>query len=234
MKINKASSVLFLILILVIASACGPTVTEMPVEEMPVEEAPPVVEESVEEVPPAQEEGEAASPEEPTPEPTEIMVELPTEIPSTPFGLTSPAFAQGETIPEKFTCDGENVSPQLLIGDAPEGAQAYALIMDDPDAPGGTWVHWVIYNIPAVTREIAEGQPLDAALQDGIAQGTNSSNQTGYAGPCPPSGEHRYFFKLYALDTVLGLPPGMDKETVLQEIEGHIIAESELMGVYSR
>ncbi|MBN2500150.1 MAG: YbhB/YbcL family Raf kinase inhibitor-like protein [Anaerolineales bacterium] len=234
MKIGKAYSIFFLILILVVVSACGPTATEAPVEEAPAEEAAPVEEEQAEEAPPVQEEGETASVEEPTLEPTEIVVELPTEIPSAPFGLTSPAFAQGETIPTQYTCDGEDISPPLLIGDTPEGAQAYVLIMDDPDAPGGTWVHWVLYNIPAETRELAEAQLPDAALEGGIAQGSNSWEATSYGGPCPPSGEHRYFFKLYALDAVLELPPGMDKDTVLQAMEGHVIAESELMGVYSR
>jgi Raf kinase inhibitor-like YbhB/YbcL family protein len=233
-KNSKIQNTLFLILILVIASACGPTVTETPAGEAPLDQPVPVEEEAVGEEMPTQAEGEVEPVAELPTDTPEIVVELPTEIPSAPFGLTSPAFAQGEAIPSQYSCDGVDVSPQLLIGDAPEGAQAYALIMDDPDAPGGTWVHWVLYNIPAGTREIAEGQPADAALPDGSAQGNNSGEQMGYSGPCPPSGEHRYFFKLYALDTILELPPGMDKDAVLAAMEGHVIAESELMGVYSR
>ena len=150
------------------------------------------------------------------------------------FELTSSVFAPGEPIPLKYTCDGEDISPPLQWGDPPPGTQSFALISDDPDAPVGTWVHWVLYNLPAETRALSEAVPPDADLPDGSRHGKNSWSRLGYGGPCPPGGTHRYFFKLYALDTVLGLDAGANKKQLLQAMEGHILAQTEVMGVYTR
>jgi Raf kinase inhibitor-like YbhB/YbcL family protein len=151
-----------------------------------------------------------------------------------PLELTSTALAPGQPIPRKYTCDGENVSPPLRWSDLPQGTQSLAFICDDPDAPAGTWVHWVLYNLPAKARALVEAVPANADLPDGSRQGKNGWGRLGYGGPCPPSGTHRYFFKLYALDTVLGLASGADKSQLLQAMEGHILAQTELMGTYKR
>lgn len=141
--------------------------------------------------------------------------------------LSSPSFTPGETVPTRYTCDGEDVSPPLLIEDIPAGAVCLALVMDDPDAPMGTWDHWVAYDIPVI-GEVPEGvAPLGTP-------GRNSWRRTGYGGPCPPSGVHRYFFRVYALDARLGLPEGASKKHVLAAMQGHVLAEAELMGRYSR
>jgi len=150
------------------------------------------------------------------------------------FELTSTAFVEGEPIPSKYTCDGEDISPPLQWRDPPEGTRSFALIVDDPDAPIGTWVHWVLYNLPAGTRNLAEAIPPDAELSDGSRHGNSSWRRLGYGGPCPPRGTHRYFFKLYALDTVLDLKAGANKKKLLRAMEGHILSQTELMGVYSR
>jgi Raf kinase inhibitor-like YbhB/YbcL family protein len=150
------------------------------------------------------------------------------------MNLTSSAFAQGAMIPKEYTCDGRDISPPLSWSEPPEKTQIFALIMDDPDAPMGTWVHWVIYNIPATVHTLREGVPPNADLPDGSRQGRNSWRRIGYGGPCPPSGTHRYFFKLYALDTMLGLAAGATKEELLKAMEGNILAQAELMGKYSR
>lgn len=152
--------------------------------------------------------------------------------------LTSDAFANGASIPAKYACVGKNISPALAWGDPPAGTQSFALIVDDPDAPGGTWVHWVLYNIPAETRSLAEDLPVTGKnLPQGQGSpfvGRNSSGNIGYDGPCPPSGTHRYFFKLYALDETVGLLPGADKGELLKAMEGHILAQSELVGTFSK
>jgi len=151
-----------------------------------------------------------------------------------PFELTSTAFAPGEPIPRKYSCDGEDISPPLQWSDPPQGTQSLALIADDPDAPLGTWVHWVLYNLPAEARALPEAVPPDAELPDGSRHGQNSWRRLDYGGPCPPSGTHRYVFKLYALDMVLDLKAGASKKQVLKAMEGHILAQAEVMGVYSR
>ncbi len=148
--------------------------------------------------------------------------------------LTSPAFKNGETIPAEYTCDGKDISPSLQWSDAPAGTKSFAVISDDPDAPGGTWVHWVIYNIPAGVRELKKGFPADKKLPDGTLQGTNDFQNIGYGGPCPPSGTHRYYFKLYVLDSVLALAPGATKNQLEQAMKDHILAEAQLMGLYRR
>jgi Raf kinase inhibitor-like YbhB/YbcL family protein len=141
--------------------------------------------------------------------------------------LTSDAFRHETRIPSKYTCDGDDVSPPLAISGIPAGTEALALVVDDPDAPSGTWDHWVAYDIP-VSETIPEGV---ATL--GTA-GRNSWGRSGYGGPCPPSGTHRYFFTVYALDTTLGLEAGATKQTLLDAVEGHVLAEATLLGRYSR
>jgi Raf kinase inhibitor-like YbhB/YbcL family protein len=143
--------------------------------------------------------------------------------------ITSPAFAAGAAIPAKYTCDGSDVSPPLAIGAVPAGTQSLALIMDDPDAPGGMWVHWVVWNIPPQTREVRE-----SALPAGAGQGKNDWNRNSYGGPCPPSGTHRYFFKLYALDGTLNLGASATKTELERAMQGHILGRGELMGTYRR
>jgi len=151
-----------------------------------------------------------------------------------PFELASSAFAAGESIPRKYTCDGEDISPPLEWKDPPEGTQSFALLADDPDAPIGTWVHWVLYNLPAEARGLPEALPADAELPDGSRHGKNGWRRLGYGGPCPPRGPHRYFFRLYTLDTVLELTAGVGKKRLLRALEGHVLAHAELMGVYAR
>lgn len=144
--------------------------------------------------------------------------------------LLSPDFNDGMFIPRKFTCEGENVSPNFLInGKAPEGATCYALVMEDADAPMGTFVHWILWNMPFTTTEFSS---LD--LPPSVMEGTNSAEKVGYIGPCPPSGTHRYFFKLYALNTSLDLESGATVEDFSQAINSHIVAETELVGLYSK
>lgn len=148
--------------------------------------------------------------------------------------LKSIAFAQEGMIPKQYTCDGEGISPPLSWDAPPEGTQSLVLIVDDPDAPGQTFVHWVLYNLPPETRDLPERLPAIADLDNGGVQGSNDFDQLGYGGPCPPGGTHRYFFKLYALDTRLELPPGVSKPRVIDAMEGHILAAAELMGRYTR
>ena len=153
--------------------------------------------------------------------------------------LTSSAFTHESNIPQRFTCDGDDVSPALTWSDVPEGTEAFALIMDDPDAPPGTWVHWVLWNLDSAARELAEGVPKQESLDGGASQGAcwgvDSFERVGYYGPCPPPGSpHRYYFKLYALDARLDLPARATKDQVVQAMEGHIRAEAQLMGLYRR
>ncbi len=148
--------------------------------------------------------------------------------------LVSSAFSEGGMIPSQYTCDGKDISPPLSWSEVPEGTKSFALICDDPDAPMGTWVHWVIYNIPDTTRQLPEAVPTTERLQDGSFQGKNDFKRFGYGGPCPPGGTHRYFFKLYALDTMLDLKPGATKAQLLEAMKGHILAEAQLMGKYGR
>lgn len=152
-----------------------------------------------------------------------------------PFELKSSAFKAQERIPVRYTCDGADVSPQLSWSDPPKGTQGLALISDDPDAPMGTWVHWVMYDLPADTRELPEGVPKKETLENGAKQGMTDFRKVGYGGPCPPPGSaHRYFFKLYALDTRLNLPPRATKKDVEKAMKGHILAQAELIGLYKR
>lgn len=157
--------------------------------------------------------------------------------------LSSPAFSANGLIPPIYTCDfhqgsgarsHQDISPALNWDDPPAGTQSFALICDDPDAPGKTWVHWVVYDLPATSRELPESVPPTATLANGGVHGVNDFGNLGYGGPCPPSGTHRYFFKLYALDQKLGLKPGATKGELLTAMEGHILAVAELMGRYAR
>ena len=140
--------------------------------------------------------------------------------------LTSPEFENGNMIPRKFTCEGDNIHPTLIIEDIPTGTKSLALIVDDPDAPMGTWVHWVSFNIPVVSQIDEDSIPGK--------QGINDFGRKDYGGPCPPSGTHRYFFKLYALDNVLDLNEGINKEALEDAVEGHILDKAELIGLYKK
>jgi Raf kinase inhibitor-like YbhB/YbcL family protein len=148
--------------------------------------------------------------------------------------IKSAAFKEGGMIPKKYTCDGEDISPPLTWSNVPDGTKSFALISDDPDAPVGIWVHWVIYNIPGNATQLPEHVRTDKKLPDGSLQGINDFPNIGYGGPCPPSGVHRYYFKLYALDTVLNIQAGITKEELLSDMEGHILARAQLMGKYKR
>jgi len=169
--------------------------------------------------------------------PTDVPTTIPTDSPATmrsetliPFALSSPAFTDGETIPNVYSCRGDGISPALAWGDPPVGTQTFALVMDDPDANG--FIHWIIYNIPPDRRSLAENIEQGQELDDGMYQGLNSVAAFGYFGPCPPSGTHHYIFKFYALDTVLTKEDGSSKASLLGAIQGHILVESELIGTY--
>ena len=149
--------------------------------------------------------------------------------------VTSSAFAAREPIPTRYTCDGADLSPPLAWSEVPQGTQSLALIADDPDAPMGTWVHWVLYGLPADTRELPEGVPAKETVLDGARQGTNDFGRIGYGGPCPPpNGPHRYFFKLFALDAEPELGPGATKDELLAAMRGHVLGGGQLMGLYRR
>ncbi len=155
----------------------------------------------------------------------------------TEFALRSPAFENGGRIPRRYTCDGEDVSPPLEWSGAPRGTRGYALVMYDPDAPRGTFIHWVLYNIPASTTRLPEAVPPSPVVEGIGVQGVNDFGRTGYGGPCPPPGHgvHRYFFALHALDTDdIGLGPGASAEEVVERIRGHVLGYAVLMGTYSR
>jgi Raf kinase inhibitor-like YbhB/YbcL family protein len=155
-----------------------------------------------------------------------------------PLTLSSPGFATGSAIPPTYTCDGKDMSPVLTWAGAPAGTKSFALIVDDPDAPDPaapkmTWVHWVLYNLPATTDRLPEAVAPDQ-LPAGTKQGKNDWKQTGYGGPCPPIGRHRYFFKLYALDTILPDLKEPTKAALEQAMKGHVLDQVELMGTYQR
>jgi Raf kinase inhibitor-like YbhB/YbcL family protein len=143
------------------------------------------------------------------------------------LSVKSSAFENNKLIPAKYTCDGDNVNPPLTIESAPEETRSIVLIVDDPDAPVGTWNHWLVWNIPPTTRKIEENTAPGT-------EGISTSRKHAYGGPCPPSGTHRYFFKVYALDTKLDLNPNSKKKDVEKAMEGHILAKGELLGLYRR
>jgi len=150
------------------------------------------------------------------------------------INVTSTAFKEGQPIPKQYTCDGINISPPLEWSGVPKNAKTIAIICDDPDAPAGTWVHWVLYNLPADKIGLIENTPATETLSGGGMQGTNDFKKIGYGGPCPPSGTHRYFFKVYALESELSLKPGATKADVEKGMEGHIVSQGQLMGTYKR
>jgi Raf kinase inhibitor-like YbhB/YbcL family protein len=201
-----------LVLVIFLATACAaPPAENAPAVSPPEPTAPPPTEPPSPTTPPTE---ETASPE-------TALVEL-----------TSPEFNEGGMIPDKFGCKGAEVSPTLNWTEPPAGTQSFAFIMDDPNAPMGTWVHWVLYNIPADTRSLPENVPGDPTLADGSMHGENSWPRTEYGGPCPPVRTHSYFFKLYALDIMLTADPGLTKEELLSLMEGHILQEVHLTGRY--
>lgn len=149
--------------------------------------------------------------------------------------LTSTAFQDGQTIPRQCTADGKNISPPLKWSNPPATTKSFALICEDPDAPRGTWTHWVLLNLPPTSRELGEAVPSLETLPDGSIQGTNDFGKVGYGGPAPPPGKpHRYFFKVYALDQLLNIQPGATRKQLLEAMGGHILAEGQLIGTYGR
>ena len=154
-----------------------------------------------------------------------------------PFTLKSPAFNNGSIIPKKYTCDGENISPELTWENSPLGTVSYVLLCEDPDAPVGIWVHWIIYNIPETTKTLPENLKTNKELitQQMIFMGINDFKKLEYGGPCPPPGKpHRYFFRLLALDIKLPEKPGLNRNQILNAVKGHILEEAQLIGLYSR
>jgi Raf kinase inhibitor-like YbhB/YbcL family protein len=151
------------------------------------------------------------------------------------LALISSSFEPDGPIANKHTCDGEDISPELSWERAPEGTETYALIVDDPDAPGRVFTHWVVYNIPASVTGFEEGMSAFEIVKAGASQGRNDFGQAGYGGPCPPPGKaHHYHFRLYAIDTILDIPSGVAKSTVLNAMKGHVLAETEIVGLYKR
>jgi len=151
------------------------------------------------------------------------------------LSVSSLAFSEGGKIPPEYTCESDDISPQLDWFGIPKEAKALVLIVDDPDAPGGVFTHWVIFNIPPDSSGPPTAPPPTPAFPDGTLHGGNDFGKTGYGGPCPPSGTHRYFFKVYAIDTDIDLEPRYaNKQKVLDEIDGHVLAFGELMGTYKR
>ena len=148
--------------------------------------------------------------------------------------IRSSAFNEGGIIPRKYTCDNIDISPPLEWSQVPDGTKTFALICDDPDAPMGTWVHWVLFNLPENVLELPENVLKLEVLKNGARQGKNDFGKIGYGGPCPPSGTHRYYFKIYALDKKLDTKPGITKKELLKAMEGHMLAEGQLMGRYKR
>jgi Raf kinase inhibitor-like YbhB/YbcL family protein len=149
--------------------------------------------------------------------------------------IGSPAFVHGTPVPVEHTCEGADTSPGLAWSEIPVDTRSFALICDDPDAPRRTWVHWVLFNLPADAVELAPAVPSTPELPSGARQGTNDSGDVGYGGPCPPPGKaHRYFFRLYALDCTLNLPPGVNRPDLDHAMAGHVLAEATLMGTFQR
>ena len=151
--------------------------------------------------------------------------------PSLAFDLKSPAFGQNASIPRTYSCDGPDRSPPLRWANPPAGAKSYALVVEDPDAPSGTWVHWVLYRIPAAARQLPEGVPARETVAGAGTQGINDFKKVGWGGPCPPPGSaHRYVFTLYALDTELAIPPGTSRSDLQAAMDGHVLGQAELTG----
>jgi hypothetical protein len=157
------------------------------------------------------------------------------QSPGVALKVGSSSFREGQPIPIEYTCAGADISPPLHWSAGPAGTKTFALICDDPDAPSGTWCHWVLYNLPTATTDLPEKTPTTATLAGDARQGTNDFKRTGYSGPCPPPGKpHRYFFKIYALDTTLALKPGATRQELLRAIAGHVIAKGDTVGIFQR
>ena len=154
--------------------------------------------------------------------------------PAAHFQMSSSAFKDGAMLPVRYTCQGDGVSPPLTWAAPPRGAWSLALLCEDPDAPGGTFTHWIVYNLPATIRQMPEAVPAVSSLKNGAIQACNDFGGIGYGAPCPPSGTHRYFFRLYALDSKLGPDIAMNRARLLQAMKGHILAQAELMGRYQK
>ena len=151
------------------------------------------------------------------------------------LSVTSPAFEEGQAIPDNYTCEGQNISPPIYWSQVPAGTESLALILEDPNAPSGTFTHWVIFNIPADSTSLPEAVPTQETLASGAVQGNNSFSKVGYGGPCPPSGSpHHYRFTVYALDKVLNLKPGASKDQLLDVMVGNILGQGQLIGTYQR
>ena len=164
-----------------------------------------------------------------------LFAQTPQDVKSVSFAISTTSFRVGGVIPKKFTCDGEDVSPQLSWSGAPKETKSFALIADDPDAPAGTWTHWLIWNIPATTTQLNEAVPKTNEINGHGRQGRNDFRKIGYNGPCPPPGKpHRYFFRLFALDANLDLKPEANRGQFDAALKGHVLAQSELMGRYGR
>ena len=171
----------------------------------------------------------------PVPDPTGVSSPTSPKPAPAGFALQSAAFRSGGDIPARFSCQAADVSPPLSWSDPPSNTQAFALIVDDPDAPSGTWVHWVAYDLPAAVHSLAEDVPKQEALPAGGAQGVNDFQKIGYGGPCPPPGKaHRYFFRLYALDAKTNLKPGASKKELENAMKGHVLSKAELVGRFAR
>ncbi len=150
------------------------------------------------------------------------------------IAVTSSAFGEGGRIPSDFTCDGADMSPPIEWSGVPANAQSLAVIADDPDAPSGDWVHWLVYDLPPSVTQLPAGIPGGGKLSGGGSHGRTDFGALGYGGPCPPRGAHRYFFKVYALDVMLHLKPGVTKKELLKAMQGHVLAEGRLVGTYER
>lgn len=208
---------LFLIFSVSFIAACGGTATA----EETVEEKTEEIEEDKEAEAVVEDEGQTAEAEEEEEEEEEEAAVIEN------MKIESPAFGNNEMIPVDYTCDGENINPQLAISGVPSDTVSLVLIVDDPDAPGGVWVHWTVWNIDSSITEIPED-----SIPVGAVEGTTNFGITGYRGPCPPSGTHRYFFKLYALDTILGLGSSATAQDINEEMDDHILESAELVGLY--
>jgi Raf kinase inhibitor-like YbhB/YbcL family protein len=163
-----------------------------------------------------------------------LALALPLSARAEEFTVSCPAFAEGEPIPAAYTCSGRDTNPTLLFRNIPAGSRSLALIVDDPDAPGKAWTHWVVYDIPATGAGLPENLPRAPKLHGLASQGTNSWGRVGWGGPCPPSGTHRYVFRLFALNVVLGLPGGAGREQVEAAMAGHVLGRATLAGVFGR
>lgn len=219
-QFNSLAKLCIVVIISAAMISCGGNVQDPQPEEGAL--SPP---EAVEEQPQPEVDQEEGSEVEPA-----QQVEQETQ----PFTISSPDFNEGEPIPIRFSCDGGDNSPALGWEGHPENTASFVLVMDDPDAPVGTWVHWVMFNLPGDLQGLPESMSPEAVLPNGVLHGLNSWERSDYGGPCPPSGTHRYFFKLYALDTFLDLPEGATLEAVQAGMEGHLLDEVSLMGIYTR